>query len=143
MKLLNLARYAGAFVLVYVALYGIPENIDVVEPSYNGPLMAVHEAAQSMDSNDRQGLSEALLAAGKMLRDDKANLVTNTEELQTFIKGAVAFGYTSFSVNKYPNVSQAVQQELKNTVGPVVTVLLPEVKQQTVDKLEELSKAIK
>ena len=42
---------------------------------YTGSMTAVHASAEKMEKNDRQGLSEALTAASKMLEDDKAKLI--------------------------------------------------------------------
>ena len=57
---------------------------------YTGSMTAVHEAANSMDKTDRQGLSEALTAAGKMLDDDKAKLIKKTSDIQSFTRGTMA-----------------------------------------------------
>lgn len=110
---------------------------------YNGSMTAVHSAANSMEKNDRQGLSEALGAASKMLADDKAKLIKTTEDIQNFTRGSMSYGYSSFALQKYPDVSRAVQTELEKAVGDEITAVTPEIKNRTVATLEELSKAIR
>ena len=110
---------------------------------YTGSMTAVHSAANSMESADRQGLSEALGAASKMLNDDKAKLIKTTEDIQNFTRGSMAYGYSSFALAKYPEVSKAVQVELEKAVGDEITAVTPEIKNRTVATLEELSKAIR
>ena len=110
---------------------------------YTGSMTAVHSAANSMDKTDRQGLSEALTAASKMLDDDKAKLIKTTEDIQNFTRGSMAYGYSSFALAKYPEVSKAVQVELEKAVGDEITAVTPEIKNRTVATLEELSKAMR
>ena len=110
---------------------------------YNGSMTAVHSAANSMDKTDRQGLSEALGAASKMLADDKAKLIKTTEDIQNFTRGSMAYGYSSFALAKYPEVSKAVQVELEKAVGDEITAVTPEIKNRTVATLKELGLAIK
>ena len=95
-----------------------------------------------MDKADRQGLSEALTAAGKMLGDDKAKLIKKTSDIQSFTRGTMAYGYSSFALNKYPDVSRAVQAELEKAVGDEDVPVTPEIKDKTVKTLEELGRAI-
>ena len=109
---------------------------------YTGSMTAVHSAANSMDKNDRQGLSEALGAASKMLADDKAKLIKTTEDIQNFTRGSMSFGYSSFALQKYPDVSRAVQAELEKAVGDEIVPASPEIKDKTVKTLQELSRAI-
>ena len=109
---------------------------------YNGSMTEVHSAAKSMDKTDRQGLSEALTAAGKMLDDDKAKLIKTTSDIQSFTRGTMAYGYSSFALNKYPSVSKAVQAELEKAVGDEDVPVTPEIKDKTVKTLEELGRAI-
>ena len=109
---------------------------------YNGSMTAVHSAANSMDKTDRQGLSEALTAAGKMLADDKAKLIKTTSDIQSFTRGSMAYGYSSFALSKYPDVSRAVQAELEKAVGDEDVPVTPEIKDKTVKTLEELGRAI-
>lgn len=110
---------------------------------YNGSMTAVHSAANSMDKTDRQGLSEALTSASKMLDDDKAKLIKTTEDIQNFTRGSMAYGYSSFALTKYPEVSKAVQVELEKAVGDEITAVTPEIKNRTVATLKELGQAIK
>lgn len=110
---------------------------------YNGSMTAVHSAANSMDKTDRQGLSEALTSASKMLDDDKAKLIKTTEDIQNFTRGSMAYGYSSFALAKYPEVSKAVQVELEKSVGDEITAVTPEIKNRTVATLKELGQAIK
>lgn len=110
---------------------------------YNGSMTAVHSAANSMDKTDRQGLSEALTAASKMLEDDKAKLIKTTEDIQNFTRGSMSYGYSSFALAKYPEVSKAVQVELEKAVGDEITAVTPEIKNRTVATLKELGQAIK
>ena len=141
MNLVDTIRFGLAGLLVYLALNGVPEEIKIFEP-YNGPLTHINEAANAMETQDRQGLSEALVAASKML-DDKANLLKTTEDLQEFIKGTISFGYSSFSLKQYPNVAAEIQKELESSVGATVQTLTPELKEDVAKKLSELSRAIK
>lgn len=110
---------------------------------YTGSMTAVHSAAEKMEKNDRQGLSEALTAASKMLEDDKAKLIKTTEDIQNFTRGSMAYGYSSFALAKYPEVSKAVQVELEKAVGDEITAVTPEIKNRTVATLKELGQAIK
>lgn len=109
---------------------------------YTGSMTAVHSAANSMDKTDRQGLSEALTAAGKMLDDDRAKLIKTTSDIQSFTRGSMAYGYSSFALGKYPDVSRAVQAELEKAVGDEDVPVTPEIKDKTVKTLEELGRAI-
>lgn len=142
MRLLDVIRFGLAGFLVYVAFYGTPKGVELPQP-YTGDLKNVNEAASQMAAEDRQGLSEALLAASKMLASDKANLVKTTEDLQRFVRGTVAYGYTSFALSKYPTVSAEVQKELETTVGPTVQAVTSDLRDKTVATLIELSKAVK
>lgn len=142
MRLLDVIRFGLAGLLVYVAFYGTPKGVELPQP-YTGDLKNVNEAASQMAAEDRQGLSEALLAASKMLASDKANLVKTTEDLQRFVRGTVAYGYTSFALSKYPTVSAEVQKELEKTVGPTVQAVTSDLRDKTVATLIELSKAVK
>jgi septal ring factor EnvC (AmiA/AmiB activator) len=110
---------------------------------YTGSMTAVHASAEKMEKNDRQGLSEALTAASKMLEDDKAKLIKTTEDIQNFTRGSMAYGYSSFALAKYPEVSKAVQVELEKAVGDEITAVTPEIKNRTVATLKELGQAIK
>ena len=110
---------------------------------YTGSMTAVHASAEKMEKNDRQGLSEALTAASKMLEDDKAKLIKTTEVIQNFTRGSMAYGYSSFALAKYPEVSKAVQVELEKAVGDEITAVTPEIKNRTVATLKELGQAIK
>ena len=94
-----------------------------------------------MEKNDRQGLSEALTAASKMLEDDKAKLDQDDQDIQNFTRGSMAYGYSSRSA-KYPEVSKVVQVELEKAVGDE-TAVTPEIKNRTVATLKELEQAIK
>lgn len=142
MKALDLVRFGAAGLLIYLALNGAPKDLPLPQP-YTGSLASVHDAAMQMDASDRQGLSEALLAASKMLASDKASLVKTTEDLQRFVRGTVAYGYTSFALNKYPTVSAEVQKELEKAVGPTYQPVTVELRDKTVETLIELSKAVK
>jgi len=141
MNLVDTIRYGLAGLLVYIALNGVPEQVKILEP-YSGPLIHINEAAAVMETQDRQGLSEALTAASKMLVD-KANLLKTTEDLQEFIKGTISFGYTSFSLKQYPKVAAEIQKELESSVGTTVQTLTPEIKEDVAKKLSELSRAVK
>lgn len=142
MKTIDAVRLGLGALIVYVALYGTP-NVPVLPQPYVGVYGDVHDVATQMDGNDRQGLSEALVAASRMLASDKAGLVKTTEDLQRFIRGTVAFGYTSFTLNKYPKVSAAIQNELEKTVGPTVQTVSGEMRDKTVEALVELGRAVK
>lgn len=142
MKSLDIVRLGLAGVLVYVAMYGVPQNRVLLQP-YTGPLKNVNDAALQMAANDRLGLAEALLASSQMLASDKAGLIKTTEDLQRFVRGTVAYGYTSFTLNKYPTVSAEIQKELEKSVGPTVQTVTNQLRDQTVESLVELSKAVR
>lgn len=138
------ARVAVAAALVLWALAG-PSAVPFPSPrpAYTGPMSAVHAAAAGMDSRDRQGLSEALEAAGKMIDDDKAGLLTTTEAIQKAARGAIAFGYSSFAVGKYPKVAQSIQDELEKATGGFAVAASPAVRQRVAATLEEAAKAVR
>jgi len=142
-----IVRGVVAAALVYVALYGMPKSIGPVAPvipdqSYQGSYKQVHIEAQKMEPVDRKGLSEALLAANKMLVDDHVGLVKTTEDLQSIVLGTISYGYTSFSVSKYPSMAKEIKKLLISTVGAKVQKVDDELKGNTVQLLAELSRAI-
>ena len=137
-------RLIAAGAIVWYAL-GMPGTSTPIAPSapYTGSMSAVHSASRSMDAHDRQGLSEALASAGKMLADDKAGLIKNTEDAQRFARGAIAYGYSSFSIQKYPQVASAMQSELERATGSVVTEETSEIRQKMSEALEEIGRAVR
>lgn len=96
-----------------------------------------------MDARDRQGLAEALQAAGRMIEDDRAGLLTTTEAVQRAARGAVAFGYTSFSTAKYPQVAAALQAELEKASGDTSAPATPALRQKIAGVLEEAARAVR
>lgn len=141
----NALRAVLAAGIVYVALYGVPSGINPAIPSsaYSGPLTAAHNAAASMESQDRAGLSAALAASGKMLRADSAGLLKTTEDVQEFVRGTTAYGYSSFSLKKYPAVADAVQAELEKAVGSEIKAVDSSDRARIADTLEELGRAVR
>lgn len=144
MKANDLIRIAIAGGIVYFALTGgTPGGGGTSSVPYTGSMTSVHSAASSMESPDKQGLSEALTAASKMLDDDKAKLIKTTEDIQQFTRGSMSYGYSSFSLGKYPEVSRAVQSELEKAVGSEIVPVTPEIKSKVVATLKELGDAIR
>ena len=141
----NTLRAVLAAGIVYVALFGIPDGISPPVPGagYSGPLTAAHTAAASMESQDRAGLSAALAASGKMLRSDPAGLLKTTEDVQEFVRGTTAYGYSSFSLKKYPDVADAVQAELEKAVGSEIKAIDSSDRARIADTLEELGRAVR
>lgn len=139
-KTIRIALAAG---IIWYAVGGPGGSLpDIGGGQYSGSLRSVNEAAAKMAATDRTGLSESMNAAARMLEQDKAGLITSTEALQQFIRGTTAYGYSSFSVAKYPDVADAVQEQLEKAVGSKVGPLDPSTKNETVETLKELAKAI-
>lgn len=138
------ARVAVAVALVWWVVAG-PNALPSPSPrqAYTGPMQTVHTAAAGMDARDRQGLAEALAAAGKMIEDDKAGLLTTTEAVQKAARGAIAYGYTSFAVGKYPEVARAIQDELERATGGLSAPATPALRQRVASTLDEAAKAVR
>lgn len=138
----QVVRMAVAAGIVWYAL-GMPGLPPSVSPSapYAGSLTAVHSATRDMVAADRQGLAEALAAAGRMLADDRAGLIKTTEDLQKFVRGTLAYGYSSFSVKKYPASAAAIQAELERVVGDKIEAVTPEKRAAVASMLEEAGRA--
>ena len=136
-------RLAVAAAIVWYALGmpGLPSAVSV--PPYGGGLAALHTESRAMQPVDRQGLAEALSAAAKMLEGDRAGLLKTTEDVKEFVRGVVAYGYTSFSVAKYPQVAAAVQAELEKAVGGEVTAVTPEIRSRTAAALVQAAEAVR
>lgn len=96
-----------------------------------------------MESQDRAGLSAALTAASQMLRADTAGLLKTTEDLQEFVRGTTAYGYSSFALKKYPAVAAAVQTELEKAVGSEIKAVESSDRARVADTLEELGRAVR
>lgn len=137
-------RVAVAAALVWYALGapGLPPNI-APSAGYSGSLSELHTAAGEMESSDRAGLSGSLGAAADMLEKDPARLITDTASLQRFTRGVIGFGYSSFSVKKYPRVADEVQKQLETVVGEASEALTDEKRRATVAALREMSEATK
>ena len=141
---MNPVRIVIAAALVWWAVAG-SNGLPPSSPRqpYNGPMASVHSSAAGMDARDRQGLAEALQAAGKMIEDDRAGLLTTTEAVQRAARGAVAFGYTSFATGKYPQVAQAIQDELEKASGDKSAPASPALRQRIAGVLEEAARAVR
>lgn len=136
--------WLGAAICV-VALVGSSVKFDGLSGhgAYGGRLAELHRAAGSMESVDRQGLSEALDAGATMLERDAAGLVTTTAQAQRFARGVIGFGYTSFAVKKYPPVAAAIQTELEKAAGENDVRMTPELRARVVDALRESAAAVR
>ena len=139
---LDLIRYFAAAGIIWFALQGNAPSISPAAP-YNGLMRDVHTATRSMDAHDRQGLSEALTSASKMLAEDRAGLIKTTEDLQEFVKGSLAYGYSSFSIGKYPAAALAVQSELERAVGASIQAVTPEIRSKVAETLSEAGRAVR
>jgi hypothetical protein len=86
---------------------------------YAGTLSALHAASRSMDAADRASLSEALTAAGEMLRADSRGLVDTTEAAQRYVSAVLEFSYNGLGQPKqrYPAVADAISAEMLRVVG--------------------------
>ena len=141
---MNAARIVIAAALVWWAVAGssgLPSSS--LRQTYSGPMASVHSSAAGMDARDRQGLAEALQAAGRMIEDDRAGLLTTTEAVQRAARGAVAFGYTSFATAKYPQVAAALQAELEKASGDTSAQATPALRQKIAGVLEEAARAVR
>jgi hypothetical protein len=141
-------RYLIAGALIYfvfsgVKLPGVPSTPSAPSGPYTGSMSALHEAAGEMDANDRAGLSEALEAASKMVSEDKAGLLSTTEALQKASRGAIAFGYSTFSVKRYSKVAALIQADLEKAVGSEVAAVSPEVRGKVASTLSEAARAVR
>ena len=142
----NVARIAGGALLIWVALGtpGMPTGGGLVPSApYSGSMSALHSAAGSMDAKDRQGLSEVMAATAAMVKDDRTQMIKTTEDVQKMIRGAMSFGYSTFSSSKYPAVASAVQSELERVVGSTIEPLDSGKRAAVVAALEEMARAIK
>lgn len=112
---------------------------------YTGSMTAVHEAAQSMQPDDRAVMSEAFSTGGDMLSADKRNLVDTTEVAQDFVFGILSFSYNGVGqpVEKYPAVADAIEAELRKVYGDEIKGLSPSEKDEIVRTLKEIGKAVR
>ena len=133
--------------IVWYALGGQIPGVSVpgVAPSgpYTGSMTALHTAAASMDPKDRAVLSEALAASGEMISADRAGLLTSTEALQKAARGSIAFGYSTFTVTKYPAVASLIQADLEKAIGSEVAAVTPEIRGKVAGVLSEAARALK
>jgi hypothetical protein len=143
MKTVELVRLGLAGVLVYFALNGGVSVNTSTPDEYDGPFTKINQHASKMDPSDRQGLSEALMAVGKMIEDDKLKLINNTEQLQKAVQGAINYGYTSFSIKQYPELADEIKVELDNVIGDKVILVSDNLRSQVSNTMIEMSKAIK
>jgi hypothetical protein len=131
----------AAAVLWYVFAGGTVPG--VVSTPYTGPLTALHSAAASMESKDKQGLSEALLAIAKMIADDRLGSIKTNADLQKMVEVGLDFGYSTFQVKRYPAVAQAVQAEISKAVGSDAGPVDVATKSRASAALEEAARAIR
>ena len=136
-------RLIAAAAIVWYALSGGMPGVGPSAGPYTGSMGELHSAAAAMDPKDRSGLSEALDAASKMIANDKAGLLTTTESLQKAARGAIAFGYSTFSVNKYSNVASLIQADLEKAIGSDVVAITPDVRSKVAGVLSEASRAVR
>jgi len=143
----NVARLAGAAILVYLAMSGSIPGVPGGSSSgpYTGPLTALHSAAVSMEPHDRLVLGEALEAAGEMLDADKLGIISTTEELQRYIKAATEFEYQGLGkpTKKYPEVAKAIQAELSKAIGSDVAPVTSSMRRDVSAALVEAGKAVR
>jgi hypothetical protein len=142
----NAARIAGGALLIWVALGtpGIPTGGGLLPSApYTGSMSSLHSAAGSMDAKDRQGLSEALAAIGKMVSDDRLGAIKTSSDAQRGIQTMLNFSYSSFQTKKYPEVASAIESELSKAVGTEVGTLSSSDKARIGSLLEEMGRAVK
>jgi hypothetical protein len=95
-----------------------------------------------MDAHDRQGLSEALAAIGKMVRDDRMGSIKTAADIQKMIEVGLDFGYSTFQVKTYPEVAQAVQAEVSKAVGADDSPADSAAKSRAATAIEEIGRAV-
>lgn len=112
---------------------------------YSGSLTNVHSSSRSMAAKDREVMSEAFRTASDMLEADKRDLVSDTQKAQDYVIGVLSFSYVGVGkpAAKYPAVAEAIEAELQKVYGSEVKKLSPSEKQQIVDVLDEIGKAVK
>ena len=139
----DLIRYAVAAAVLWYVFAGPAAVTPGPAGPYTGTMSSLHTAAASMEAKDREVLSEALDAASKMISDDRAGLLTTTESLQKAARGAVAFGYSTFTATKYPAVASLIQADLEKAIGTDVVAVTPEVRSKVAGVLSEAARAIR
>lgn len=119
-------------------------SVPPAEP-YSGYMSGVHSASRSMEENDRYVMSQAFKTGGDMLAADKRDLVNGTEKAQEFVFGILSFSYNGVGqpVNKYPEVADAIEAELRKVYGDEVKNLSPSEKQAIIEALREIGKAVR
>jgi len=110
---------------------------------YAGTLSALHTASRSMESKDKEGLSEALSAVAAMIRDDRLDAIKTTSDIQRMIETGLDFGYSTFQVKKYPAVGQAVQDEISKAVGTQEGTADAAIKAKVAGVIEEAARAVR
>jgi hypothetical protein len=138
----NAIRLILAAGIVWYALGGSLPSVGPVA-TYTGPLTALHTAARSMDPKDREGLSEALQALGKMVSDDRMGAIKTTADVQTFIETGLNFGYSTFQTKQYPTVAQYLQDEISKVVGGIEGPADAAVKSRVSAALDDASRAVR
>ena len=136
-------RFALGAALIWYVLSASPSP----SPSgpYTGPYTSIHQASRSMEENDRINMSEAFLAGGDMVAADKRNLLDNTQEMQDYLIGLLTFDYNGLAKpsNKYPEVAQSLEAELRKTIGTDVKTADAALKQEYINFLKEAGKALR
>ena len=133
---------AGAIVWYALGMPGVSSPTAPVAP-YTGSQTAVHSVSRSMDAKDREGLSAALTAIGAMLKDDRMDAVKTAEDVQKIIQVGLNFGYSTFQVKSYPQVAQAVQDEIAKVVGAESGSIDSGKKSKIGDAVAELGRAVR
>ena len=112
---------------------------------YSGPMQSVHAAAIAMSEPDRYVMSQAFTTGSKMLAADKKDLVSTTEHAQDFVFGILSFSYNGVGqpVNKYPTVADAIEAELRKVYGDDIKNLSSSEKQEIVNCLAEIGRAVR
>ena len=150
MKLNDLIRI-GVFLAVLGMVFdvggGSKPKPDDPPPAveYTGSLKPLHDAARTMDEQDRINMSMGFEAASNMLEADKRGLVSTTEVAQTYLLGVIEFNYAGLGKpsTKYPAVADEVDKAFTAVLGDEVVPMSDADRIKLATQLEEMSRAVR
>ena len=138
----DLIRYGLGIAVIFFALGDGPTPLTPSAP-YTGSMTQLHTESRSMEAVDREGLSEALMAIGKMVSDDRMGAIKTSADVQEAIQTGLNFGYSTFQTKKYGQVASTVESELSKAVGTEVGTLTSADKARIGTLLSEMGRAVK
>lgn len=112
---------------------------------YTGSMASLHSTSRAMSAEDREVLSDAFTAGGRMVAADKKGLIDKTPEAQSLVIALLEFDYNgTFQVNsRYPGLSAAVETELTKCIGDEVKPMDASDRSRFAECLSEMGRAVR